>query len=145
MKGLWLIIIFFIGAVGGVKAQDCPVDKVCLDHATANKALAAITALVEAKDAIAKLTAERAVSDAVIASANRVIEDYKTLDAINGQMILKYKDVIALYEKTVAMYQQLVDKLTAQINKPKSGWQKVLAILQRVADIAAGVALGHVL
>lgn len=143
---LCFLIILFIGAVAGVKAQDvCPIGQVCLPQATANRLLDTVNQLIAAKDLISKLTNERGASDAVIASANRIIDDYKKLDDINGMMILKYKDIIALYEKTMAMYVSLVEKLTAQINKPKTGWQKLLATLERIADIAAGIALGRVL
>jgi len=126
------------------KAQDvCPADTVCLPQQTANKLLATVNELVEARTLIAKLLSERNASDAVIASANRVIEDYKQLDAINGSMILKYKDVIGLYEKTLAMYAAIVEKLETQLNKPKSGWQKFVGILEKVVVLLAGAALGR--
>jgi len=109
----------------------------------ANKALAAITALVDAKDVIEKMKVERATSDAVIASANRVIEDYKTLDAINTLQISKYKDMMALYDSVIKMYVDMVARLEATINKPKSGFQKVMAVIEKVLLLASGIALGR--
>lgn len=125
-------------------AQDvCPADTVCLPQATANKLLDTVNQLVEAKTLINKLLTERGASDAVIASANRVIEDYKQLDAINGMIVTKQKLVIDLYEKTLVMYSALVEKLETQLNKPKSGWRKFVGVLEKVVVLLAGAALGR--
>lgn len=125
------------------QAQDvCPADTVCLPQQTANKLLDSVNQLVEAKTLIAKLLTERGASDAVIASANRVIEDYKALDAINVMQVAKYKDIVNLYEKVIALYQGVVEKLETQLNKPKSGWQKFVGILEKVVVLLAGAAVG---
>lgn len=126
------------------KAQDtCPQGQVCLPQATANKLLSTVEQLIAAKDTIAKLLNERGQSDAVIASANRVIEDYKQLDAINGMIVAKQKLVIDLYEKTLTMYASLVEKMEVQMNKGKTGWQKFTAVLGKIAVLLAGVLIGR--
>jgi hypothetical protein len=144
MKRLIIITVLSLTFAGASYGQ-CSTQAgfVCLPQETANKALTAITALVEAKDAIAKLMAAQGASDAAIASAMRVIEDYKQLDIINGMMIVKYKQMVELYEKTITLYAGLVEKLTKEINKPKTGWAKFLDIIKTVATLAAGVALGR--
>lgn len=147
MKKLFLIVIFAVlSSCNYAYAQDvCPVGQVCLPQATANRLLQTVEQLIAAKDTINKLMNERGASDAVIASAQRVIADYADLDKINGMIVLKYKDVIALYERTLAMYGALVQKLETQINKPKTSWQKLVHVLERIADIALGAAIGRAL
>lgn len=141
---LTVFLTVFLTVSISVRAQDvCPADTVCLPQQTANKLLDTVNQLVEAKTLINKLLTERGASDAVIASANRVIEDYKQLDAINGMIVTKQKLVIDLYEKTLVMYSALVEKLETQLNKPKSGWQKFVGVLEKVVVLLAGAALGR--
>lgn len=141
-SAIFIFCIFLF--VGSANAQDtCPVGFVCLPQATANRLLATVEQLIAAKDALAKLSAERAASDAVIASATRVIEDYKQLDIINGMMIVKYKMVVDLYEKTLTVYADLVDKMQKKIDAPKSAWQKFVGVLKTIATVAAGILIGR--
>lgn len=141
---LTVIGVFGLFAATSLQAQDgCPADKVCLPQETANKLLSAVTELSEARVLIQKLLTERNASDAVIASAQRVIEDYKQLDAINVMQVAKYKDMMALYERVITLYASVVDKLEAQLNKPQSGWQKFLRIVEKVVMVLAGVTLGR--
>jgi hypothetical protein len=143
MKAL-LATFILLAAFGITRGQDvCPSGNVCLPQAQANRLLEAVNQLIEAKDVIAKMKVERGQADAVIASAQRVIEDYKSLDQINGMMIVKFKDVIALYEKTLTMYQGLVEKLEKQLNAPKSAWKKFVGILGKAVIMLAGVTLGR--
>lgn len=139
-------ILLFCAAVAGANAQTaCPDGMVCVDQATANKLFKMGNDLIAAKDLIVKMTADAAASSAVINSAKQVIEDYKAKDEINGQIILKYKDVVALYEKVIAMQNAVIDKLTAQINKPRSAWSKFAGIVEKVIVLLAGISLGRVL
>jgi hypothetical protein len=125
-------------------SQDiCPAGKVCLDQATANNLYNKLNDLVAAKDLINKMISERNASDATIAAANKVIEAMKEVDVINGQIVAKQKDVIALYEKVINLQQTIIEKLTAQLNKPKSIWDKVLTAVKEIAYLAAGIALGR--
>lgn len=142
-QGIAIAVLVLALFVGTAKAQDCPTGNVCLPQATANKLLDSVNQLIEAKTLISKLLTERNASDAVIASANRVIADFKQLDEINGMMILKYKTVVDLYEKTLTLYSTLVDKMTTQLNKPKSAWAKFLSGVKSILTLAAGVALGR--
>lgn len=136
-------LVVYLAFTISASAQDvCPADTVCLPQQTANKLLDSVNQLIEAKTLIAKLLTERGASDAVIASANRVIEDYKALDAINVMQVAKYKDIVNLYEKVIALYQGVVEKLETQLNKPKSGWQKFVGILEKVVVLLAGAAVG---
>lgn len=137
-------LVVYLAFTISAQAQDvCPADTVCLPQQTANKLLDSVNQLIEAKTLIAKLLTERGASDAVIASANRVIEDYKVLDGINTLQVTKYKDMMALCERVIALYASVVDKLETQLNKPKSGWAKFVGILEKVVVLLAGAALGR--
>lgn len=140
-----LSIAIWIGlAASKAAAQDsCPIGKVCLDQTTANRLYDVATQLVEAKDVINKMLTERQASDAAIASALKTIEGWQGLDAINNQIILKQKDVIALYENTLRTYAGLVDSLEKRLNKPKSAWSRFVDILKNAAILLAGVSLGR--
>jgi xanthine dehydrogenase molybdopterin-binding subunit B len=137
MKRLILIAAFLIFATP-VAAQT-----VTISQESFNKLVNAAESLVEAKDVIAKMLAERGASDAAIASALKTIEGWKALDEINNTIIEKQKAVIGLYEKTLNLYASLVEKLEARLMKPKSAWSKFLDGLKTVLTLAAGVVLGR--
>jgi len=143
MKKILLICITCLILVYGVAAQDCPANKVCIDQETANKLYSVATQLVEAKDVIAKMLAERGASDAAIASALKTIEGWKSLDAINNTIIAKQKDVIALYEQVMKVQMQIIENLEKRLNKPRSAFGKFLDALKTVGFILAGVTLGR--
>lgn len=142
-KLISIAFLLLVVTYSAASQTTCPSGQVCLDQATANRLFNTVEQLIEAKDVINKMLAERGASDAAIASANKVIEGYKQLDLINGQIIAKQRDVIALYEQTLKLYADLVQRLETQLNKPKSAWSKFLSALKTVVTLAAGVALGR--
>jgi len=142
-KLLSIAFLSFVFCVSSPAQDVCPADTVCLPQQTANKLLASVNELIEARGLIQKLLTERTASDAVIASAQRVIEDYKQLDAINVMQVSKYKDMMVLYERVITLYSAVIEKLEAQINKPQSGWQKFVRIVEKVVMVLAGVGLAR--
>jgi hypothetical protein len=127
-----------------VRAQDvCPSGQVCIPQETANRLFDVASQLVEAKDVIAKMLAERGASDAAIASAMKTIEGWKNLDEINNTIIAKQRDVIALYERTIQLYAGLVDSLEKRLSKPKSAWSRLVDVLKNAAILLAGISLGR--
>jgi len=144
MKRCVLLFAMILAGVINAAAQDiCPTGKVCIDQSTANRLFDVANQLVEAKDVIAKMLAERGASDAAIASAMKTIEGWQSLDAINNTIIAKQKDVIALYERTITLYAGLVDGLEKRLSKPKSAWSRFVDILKNAAILLAGVSLGR--
>ena len=138
------IVLWLSLTASNAVAQDvCPAGKVCIPQETANKLFDVASQLVEAKDVIAKMLAERGASDAAIASAMKTIEGWQNLDAINNTIIAKQRDVIALYEKTITMYAGLVEQMEKRLSKPQSGWSKFLSALKTVITLAAGITLGR--
>lgn len=140
-----LIAVLWIAfAASNAVAQDvCPAGKVCIDQDTANKLFNVANQLVEAKDVIAKMLAERGASDAAVASALKTIEGWKSLDAINNTIIAKQMDVIALYEQVMKTQQGIIESLDKRLNKPKSAWKKFADALKTLGFILAGVTLGR--
>lgn len=124
-------------------AQDCPSGQVCVPQTRFNEMIGRLNELVEARTTIAALLKERGASDATIASAVKTIEGWKNLDEINNTIILKQRDVIALYEKTIQMYAGLVEQMEKRLNKPKSAWSRFVSILKNAAILLAGIQLGR--
>jgi hypothetical protein len=115
----------------------------CVPNETLNRMNKALDELAASRDLIIKLTAAQATSDAKAAAAQEVISKANEILALDTKIIGSYDKVISLYQDTIKLYADLVEKLTAQLNKPKSAWQKFLTALKEVALLAAGVAIGH--
>lgn len=136
-------IFAFCWSVNAQCPPTMPAGTVCMTQGVFNKTVSRLEELLAAKDAVAALLKERGASDAAVASALKVVEGYKELDAINNTIILKQKDVIALYEKVIAMYERVVTALEERLNKPKSAFNKFVSALKTIAYFLAGVALGR--
>lgn len=137
------IVLWLALAASNVAAQDCPSGYQCVPQATFNQMVDKLNELVEARTLIAANAKERAVSDATLATALKTIEGYKEYTAVKDMIIVKQTEMMALYEKTLKLYVDLVEKLQAQINKPRSAWSKFLSALKTVITLAAGVSLGR--
>lgn len=124
-------------------SQSCPADSVCYTREQNNQILQKLNEYLAAKDLIIKLMGERGAAGATIDSANKVIEAMNQREEINGQILLKLKDLNAVYEKVIALQQTIIEKLTTQLNKPKSAWQKFIQTVREIGLLAAGIALGR--
>lgn len=139
--GLFLSLVFTIN----LQAQDCPTGQVCIPQATANKLFDAVTQLTAAQEAITKLTASNSAAQTALDRALSLIEKYKEGDVIDGQLLVKAKDLAAASDAIAEMWKKYALDLEARLNRPKSTWDKIAGVLKRVGDILAGVALGAVL
>jgi hypothetical protein len=139
-----LMVAVSFGVLSNVRAQTvCPQGMVCYTPDQNSQILKAINEAIASKDVIAKMLSERGASDAALQSANQLIEGLKNLDVINGQIIAKQKDVMALYENTLKLQAELIDKLMLKINAPKSAWQKFISAVRDIAILAAGLSIGR--
>lgn len=136
-------LLIVLCAIPAFSQQVCPANTVCVDQGQFNIVISKLNELVAAREAIAKLTAERMQSDAVIVAAQKVIADYKEMDNIHQMQITKYANIVALYEKVIAMYQGIVEKLETKLNASKSAWQKLVTILKTVTVLITGVTIGR--
>ncbi len=140
-----LIAIFLFGA-HSINAQCvATADDNCVSvhQSILDRAAKAVNELTEARKAIAAFQNERTATEAERAA-------YKNLSVVTDMAmgvlqkgIADRDTVIALQQKTLELYSQLVDKLTSQLNKPRSAWQKFVQTVEKVVLLAAGVALGR--
>lgn len=144
MRKYFLTIVFIlVGPVIALSQGVCPADKVCLDHETANRYYKLADEYIAIKDAYNKLLAERGASDAVVAAYAKLVKDLEQSISIRDGIDAKKDALIALYEKTIQMYADLVSKLETKLNAPKSAWSKFLSAVKTVVTLAAGIALGR--
>lgn len=125
------------------QSAQCPSGQVCISQETANRLFNSVEQLIQAKDAINKMLVERGASDAALASALKTIEGWQSLDAVNNTIQIKQREVIALYEQTIKMYQTLVDNLEKRLNKPRTAWSRFVDILKNAAILLSGITLGR--
>ena len=144
MKRLLFIILLPLALSVAASGQcSAPAGFACVPQETMNRLNKALDELGASRDAIAKLVAAQAASDAKAAAAQSVIDKANEIMALDVKMFTSYDKVIDLYQKTLALYADLVEKLTTQLNKPRSAWSKFLATLEKVAAIALGIAIGR--
>lgn len=139
---LFVGIVFFF-QVGAMAQGVCPAGQVCIDQATANKLFDMGNQLIAAKDVIAKMSAERGTSGVALQKALVIIDQWKEVDSVNTLMQMKYQTVITLYEKTLAMAMEVIDRQAKQLNRGKSAWDKFVGIVGKVATILIGVGIGR--
>lgn len=137
------ITCFILAHAASAQTTDCPSGKVCIDQSTANKLFDVANQLVEAKDVIAKMLAERGASDAAIASALKTIDGYKELVAVKDLTYAEIEKASALKDKIIELQWKLIEKFEARLNKPKSGFSKILDALKVVGYILTGITLGR--
>lgn len=144
MKQLLLIAAFLaFGLPVAAQNINCPAGYVCTPQKQFNEVVDKLNELIAARDVIAKLQAERGASDATLAAANKLIEDYKQALTIRDSIDAKKDAVISLYEKTIQLYASLVEKLENKINAPKSAFARFITALKEIGLLAAGIALGR--
>jgi hypothetical protein len=139
----YILIAAFLLIASPVVAQDCPTGQICVPQATFNTMVNRLNELVEAREVINKMLTERGTADVALASAQRVIEGWKQLDAVNNTIIVKQKEMMELYEKTLNLYASLVEKLEQRLMKPRSPWSRFLDAIKTVLTLSAGIALGR--
>jgi len=141
MRKLILFAIFLLAPL--TVLGQCDTGSVCVKQTTIDAATRVATELVEAREVIARFQAERTATDAERASAGRVIERLNSVIALQDRMTAEYKTVMDMYKSVVQMQSELIDRLTKQLNAPKSAWQKLVATLKTLAAIATGITLGR--
>lgn len=119
----------------------CADGSVCVSQATIDKAAKAADELLAARDALAKFAAERTVHDAERKAAAVLIDNLNVLVATGQRIQDEQTKVIQMYKTVVEMYQGIVEKLEKMLSKPKSGWAKFAAILEKIGYVLAGIAL----
>lgn len=139
--GVFLTLVFAVGA----QAQTCPTGMVCVTQETANRLFDAVTQLTAAQEAISKLTASQTATQVALDRALSLIERYKDREAIDNQISLKKDELVAAATAIADLWKKHAEDLQAQLNKPRSTWDKIWGALKRVLDVAAGIGIGRIL
>lgn len=145
-KAVALITLMFAFAGSALtqsETRDCPAGLICFSQTQANAIFDKLTQLASAKDLIIKLQNERLTSDQTIANALKVIEGWKEMDAVNGQIIAKKDQIIQFYEKVMDLQMKIIENLESKLLKGKSAWGKFVDALKTVTFFLAGAALGR--
>jgi len=103
----------------------------------------ALTELTAARDTIQKFTNERAANDALNAASLQVIKAANEVIAYKDKIIADQDKLNTMYEKVIQLQSALIEKLTAQINAPKSAWQKFIQTVERIAVLTLGITIGR--
>lgn len=115
-----------------------PVNQTVIDAATK-----AATELLAARDVIARFATERTATQAERESAARLIERLNAVIAVQDRLNVEYNAVIALYKSVVQMQSELIERMTRQLNAPKSAFQKLASALKTLGSIALGIVVGR--
>lgn len=142
----WIIVCCFVLVCGTYQTfAQCsvPAGFVCIPQAAADKIAKDLDELKAARQSIAAFVNERAATDKEREAWKSFMSASDVAMNVLQKGIADREALVALQQKTLELYAVLVEKLTAQINKPKTGWQKFLATVEKIIVFAAGAAIGH--
>ena len=144
MKKALLIIIFTLAGVAGICAQSsCPDGSQCVKSSVIERCADVADQLKAARDVIAKFENERSLTQAERSASQALIKGLNEYLAVKDKIIADYEQIGKMKDNVITLYQSLVERLTKQIDKPKSGWNKFLQVLKEIALLAVGVSLGR--
>lgn len=138
-----LLTICFIGFFAVVGHSQCTQGSVCVPQTTVDKCAKAADELLAARDALAKLTAERDVSAVAIKAAQTAIDSLQTAITTGRQIQADQQKIIEMYQTVVKSLYDIIDKQAQMLNKPKSAWAKFVRTLEKIAVLAIGISIGR--
>lgn len=139
---LFVCILFF--AVIGVNGQTtCESGSQCVKQSVIDKCGAIADELVAARDVIAKFKSERLTTDAERNAATVLIKSLNDVLDVRGRIITEYEKMMVAYTKVIEMQSLIIEKLTTQLNKPKSAFSKFVAVLKQIAILTLGLTIGR--
>lgn len=100
-------------------------------------------ALQKAQMASGADTVTKAALQAQIDSLNGLMVIYERKDAVYESLLVLRDKAFAAYDVIVKIQSDMIDKLSKQLAKGKTKWDKFLTVLKEVAAITLGIAIGH--
>ena len=85
----------------------------------------------------------KAALQSQIDALNSLIVIFERKDVIYQSLLDLRDQAFAVYEKVIKIQSEMIDRLTKQLNRGKSGFDKFLGVLKTVAVLLSGYALGH--
>jgi len=144
MKVLLFAIFLLAPIVTYSQCTSTPTDPcVQINQSILDRTSKALTELTAARDTIQKFTNERAANDALNAASLQVIKAANEVIAYKDKIIADQDKLNTMYEKVIQLQSALIEKLTAQINAPKSAWQKFIQTVERIAVLTLGITIGR--
>lgn len=135
-------ILFF--AVIGINGQTtCETGSQCVKQATIDKCGQVADELIAARDVIEKFKAERTATDAERVAATVLIKSLNDVLDVRGRIIAEYDKMMVVYQKVIDMQSALIDRMTKELNKPKSAWKKFVTVLKEIAILTLGLTIGR--
>lgn len=143
MKKLIIPIFCLFLFTLSLKAQ-CVVPSgfVCLPQADVDKISKDLAELKQSRIVIADFKSERGASDVLVNAYKAFATSSNDLVAALQKQVTDQITINQLQQKLLETAYALVDKLTQQINKPKSGFQKFIQTVEKIVYLAAGVLIG---
>jgi len=117
---------------------------ISINQSVLDRTSAALTELAASRDVIAKFKAQNTLTDAQAKAADVLIKNLNDLVDVRGRVIVEYEAMQKLYKSVIDMQGQIIERLEKMLNKPKSGWAKLAAILEKTVILLAGVAIGGI-
>lgn len=148
MRKLLLVIflVIFCGIFREANAQciETPTDPcVPVKQSILDRTSKALDELQAARVLIAKYAAQAPLDATEREAYKRLSASWSEAFDARGKVIADMQTISDLKDKVIAMYGVLVEKLTAQLSKPKSAWQKFIGVVEKVVVLLAGVAVGR--
>jgi hypothetical protein len=110
----------------------------------------AFALVVELRDALQKeqmasgaSAVTKAALQAQIDALNGLIAIKERKETVYEQLLTLRDQAFAMYDKIIKIQTEMIDRLTAQLNKPQSAWQKFVRVVEKIVVFAAGAAIGR--
>lgn len=125
-------------------AQDiCPASMVCYskpDNARISKDL---TELASSRVVIGFFQQERTANASLVTAYQNALTAATDLTNALKTEVLTVQQFNDFQAKVIVAMEGLIDKLTAQLNKPTTAFQKFLHTAEKILVLAAGIAIGR--
>lgn len=142
---IFLLIGCFISIFNtiGYSQQPTPTPQVVVSQTFVDDATKAFTEVVVLRDTVNKFMVERAKTDAEREGAKILIASLNEAIAVRDKIHDANLQLIAIYDKIIKIQNDIIDKLSNQLNKPKGFFSKLLDKIKEVALLATGIILGR--
>lgn len=124
--------------------------KVLVDQSFIDSATKAFVEVVALRDALQKeqlangaSAVTKAALQTQIDALNGLMVIYERKDAVYESLLTLRDKAFEVYERIVKIQADMIEKLSTQLGRGKTGWQKFTAALGKIAVLLAGVAIGR--
>lgn len=119
-------------------------DKVLVDKSFIEDAERAFDEVIALRATVAQFVEkERAASERERANAKTLLDSLDTLINVKNQTISQYEMLTQFQQKIILFQQQVIDKMTEMLNKPKSAFQRFLKGVMEVIKAGVFIIIGR--